>query len=190
MGRSYVCSGSVEVLSGQGWLPVCEGGFDSKAEKVVCREFGCGPPVSIRRSSKRGEGPVLSKMFQCKGNESRLQDCASSTHNTCKQAVGIACTSTVHTHFCFFRPNLNWFPRYNVYYMQEYPLLFHLTYLQYVLNNKCTTFIYFTSIRSIITRIAATVNCTIECLTWKLLLSIARTLESAVLQYPFIWLME
>eukprot|EP00064_Thunnus_orientalis_P012675 superscaffoldBa00001972_g12710 len=50
VGGSRVCSGSVEVKSDQGWAPVCEDGFDSEAEKVVCREFGCGPPVLIRTS--------------------------------------------------------------------------------------------------------------------------------------------
>ncbi|XP_042249223.1 scavenger receptor cysteine-rich type 1 protein M130-like [Thunnus maccoyii] len=93
VGGSRVCSGSVEVKSDQGWAPVCEDGFDSEAEKVVCREFGCGPPVLIRWSFVREVKPVLSKKFQCKGNESRLQDCASSTRNNCKPASGISCTN-------------------------------------------------------------------------------------------------
>ncbi|XP_040891577.1 antigen WC1.1-like [Toxotes jaculatrix] len=89
---SDVCAGNVEVKVDQGWAPVCGDGFDSEAEKVVCREFGCGPPGYSTRPLEKGEGPVLSKEFQCKGNESRLEDCASSARNDCRSAPWISCT--------------------------------------------------------------------------------------------------
>lgn len=87
-----ICAGSVEVKSNQGWVSVCQDGFDSEAEKVVCRELGCGPPQNLMGSFSEGEGTVLSKQFQCKGNESRLEDCASSIRNDCKPAAGISCS--------------------------------------------------------------------------------------------------
>lgn len=91
--RSHqVCAGSVEVKSNQGWVPVCPDGFDSEAEKVVCRELGCGPPQTFLGSFSEGEETVLSKQFQCKGNESRLEDCASSIRNDCKPAARISCS--------------------------------------------------------------------------------------------------
>ncbi|XP_062296998.1 scavenger receptor cysteine-rich type 1 protein M130-like isoform X2 [Scomber scombrus] len=85
-----VCSGSLNVKSDNDWAPVCEEGFDSEARKVVCNEFGCGPPMVSSDSSTAEGVPALLKKFQCKGNESRLQDCASSTHK-CKQAPAITC---------------------------------------------------------------------------------------------------
>ncbi|XP_053188847.1 antigen WC1.1-like isoform X2 [Scomber japonicus] len=85
-----VCSGSLNVKSDNGWAPVCEEGFDSEAQKVVCKEFGCGPPTVSKDSSTPEGVPALLKKFQCKGNEARLQDCASSTHK-CKQAPAITC---------------------------------------------------------------------------------------------------
>ncbi|KAM7418367.1 hypothetical protein PAMA_015813 [Pampus argenteus] len=93
VGASQVCSGRVEVYSDQGWAPVCEDGFHSEVKQVVCREFGCGPPVSSKTSFLRGDESVSSKKFQCKGSESRLQDCATSTHNNCTPASGISCTN-------------------------------------------------------------------------------------------------
>lgn len=87
------CQGSVEVKSDQGWASVCEDGFDSEAQKVVCRELVCGPPRSFLGSFRKGEPPVLSKQFYCKGSESRREHCASSTRIDCRPAFGISCTN-------------------------------------------------------------------------------------------------
>ncbi|KAJ4944262.1 hypothetical protein JOQ06_012807 [Pogonophryne albipinna] len=91
VGPADLCQGSVEVRWDQGWASVCEEGFQAEAQKVLCRELGCGPPGSFSGSFKKGEGLVLSKQFQCKGNEAHLGDCASSTRNNCRTAAGIAC---------------------------------------------------------------------------------------------------
>ncbi|XP_062297010.1 scavenger receptor cysteine-rich type 1 protein M160-like [Scomber scombrus] len=85
-----ICSGRVNIKSDNGWAPVCEEGFDSEARKVVCREFGCGPPMVSRDSSTAEETLASSQKLKCNGNESRLQDCASSTH-TCKKARSFTC---------------------------------------------------------------------------------------------------
>lgn len=97
---SRVCTGSVEVKSNQGWVSVCQDGFDSEAEKLVCRELECGPPQNVMKSFSDEEGVGLSKQFQCKGNESRLEDCASSIRNDCKPAARVSCS--MYTSISFF----------------------------------------------------------------------------------------
>ncbi|XP_070710683.1 scavenger receptor cysteine-rich type 1 protein M130-like [Pempheris klunzingeri] len=87
------CAGSVEVKSDHGWATVCEDGFDSEAKKVVCRELSCGPPKDVSGSFRKGDGLILSRQFQCKGNESRLEECASSVRSTCEPASDISCAS-------------------------------------------------------------------------------------------------
>ncbi|XP_073332235.1 scavenger receptor cysteine-rich type 1 protein M130-like [Pagrus major] len=92
VGSPNVCAGSVEVKSDQGWVSVCEDGFDTKAQKVFCRELGCGSPTNFRGTFSTREGPLLSKQFQCEGNESHLQECASSFRTDCRPASGISCS--------------------------------------------------------------------------------------------------
>ncbi|KAI9536070.1 hypothetical protein NQZ68_037035 [Dissostichus eleginoides] len=95
VGAADRCQGSVEVRWDQGWASVCEEGFQVEAQKVLCRELGCGPPGSFSGSFKKGEGLVSSKQFQCKGNESHLGDCASSTRNNCRTVAGISCRTLI-----------------------------------------------------------------------------------------------
>uniref|UniRef100_A0A3Q3FJB5 SRCR domain-containing protein n=1 Tax=Labrus bergylta TaxID=56723 RepID=A0A3Q3FJB5_9LABR len=85
------CSGGAEVKSDQGWDSVCEDSFDSETQKMFCRELGCGPPQNFRRRSPK-INPSLFKQFQCKGNESRLEDCVSFMKEECRQAAGITCS--------------------------------------------------------------------------------------------------
>ncbi|XP_049901533.1 scavenger receptor cysteine-rich type 1 protein M130-like [Epinephelus moara] len=93
VGAAEVCGGNVEVKSDQGWVSVCADGFDSEARKVVCRELGWGPPSSFTSSFRREDVPVLSKQFKCKGNESRLEECTTSTRNNCTPAPEFECNS-------------------------------------------------------------------------------------------------
>ncbi|KAM3624006.1 uncharacterized protein V6R79_018048 [Siganus canaliculatus] len=90
VGASSLCSGYLDVKTGEGWASVCNDDFDSEAEKLVCREFGCGP-LSQRWSVTKKTKPALSTHLQCKGNESRLEDCARSIHNDCTLAPGVSC---------------------------------------------------------------------------------------------------
>ncbi|XP_074530854.1 scavenger receptor cysteine-rich type 1 protein M130-like [Halichoeres trimaculatus] len=91
---SHLCSGDMKVKSDQGWIPVCEEDFDTEDERVFCRELGCGPPIDSPQRVTSNGIPTISKTFQCKGNESRLEDCASSVTDACKRAPGISCTYT------------------------------------------------------------------------------------------------
>ncbi|KAL6460152.1 hypothetical protein MHYP_G00319110 [Metynnis hypsauchen] len=79
------CSGRVEVLHGETWSTVCDADFDQQDAEVVCRELGCGPPVEVLGAAAfgRGEGQVWSEELQCRGNESQIHFCPSSSlkHN-------------------------------------------------------------------------------------------------------------
>ncbi|XP_041654478.1 scavenger receptor cysteine-rich type 1 protein M130-like [Cheilinus undulatus] len=92
-----LCSGRLEVKSGQQWSPVCEEDLDLQSAQVVCRELGCGAP-SVFKGGMFGEGeaPFWSKKFQCEGHESALLNCPNSglTGNTCPpaRAVGLTCS--------------------------------------------------------------------------------------------------
>nr|XP_057932094.1 scavenger receptor cysteine-rich type 1 protein M130-like isoform X2 [Doryrhamphus excisus] len=93
VGNGHLCSGEVEVKTDQGWAAVCEEGFDLAAKTLVCRELGCGPPSPFYGAfGKQEEKRLLSlRKFHCKGNETRLQDCANSTHEDCKPASAVRC---------------------------------------------------------------------------------------------------
>ncbi|XP_036416784.1 deleted in malignant brain tumors 1 protein-like [Colossoma macropomum] len=75
------CSGRVEVLHGETWSTVCDADFDQQDAEVVCRELGCGLPVEVRGAAAfgRGEGQVWSKELQCRGNESQIHFCPTSS---------------------------------------------------------------------------------------------------------------
>ncbi|XP_049341159.1 deleted in malignant brain tumors 1 protein-like isoform X11 [Astyanax mexicanus] len=97
VGRSH-CSGRVEVLHGESWVTVCDADFDQQDAEVVCRELGCGSPVKVLGAAAfgRGEGPVWSEEFQCRGNESQIHFCpkSSSLKHNCSHDndVGLACS--------------------------------------------------------------------------------------------------
>ncbi|KAM4631111.1 scavenger receptor cysteine-rich type 1 protein M130-like [Polymixia lowei] len=98
MNGTSLCSGRVEVKSDQSWASVCENDFDWQDAEVVCRELACGPPTALQGALYgEVEAPTRTKEFQCKGNESLLQDCttSSSTRNTCSpgKAAGLTCSA-------------------------------------------------------------------------------------------------
>ncbi|KAG9259734.1 scavenger receptor cysteine-rich type 1 protein M130-like [Astyanax mexicanus] len=91
------CSGRLEVKTNQSWSRVCETDFDRQDAEVVCRELGCGTPLTLQ-GELFGEGthPFGTKEFQCKGTEEHLLTCSASTReeHTCThgKAVGLACS--------------------------------------------------------------------------------------------------
>uniref|UniRef100_A0A3P8PAD4 SRCR domain-containing protein n=1 Tax=Astatotilapia calliptera TaxID=8154 RepID=A0A3P8PAD4_ASTCA len=96
---SSLCSGRLEVKSNQSWSSVCEADFDQQDAEVVCREFGCGPPLVLQGAFYgEVEASVSSKEFQCGGHESALLDCRSSgsARNSCSpgKAVGLTCSES------------------------------------------------------------------------------------------------
>uniref|UniRef100_A0A3B4CPB9 SRCR domain-containing protein n=1 Tax=Pygocentrus nattereri TaxID=42514 RepID=A0A3B4CPB9_PYGNA len=90
------CSGRVEVFHGETWSTVCDADFDQQDAEVVCRELGCGLPVEVLGAAAfgRGEGQVWSEELQCRGNESQIHFCPTSSlkHNcTHDSDVGLVC---------------------------------------------------------------------------------------------------
>ncbi|XP_036416782.1 deleted in malignant brain tumors 1 protein-like [Colossoma macropomum] len=92
------CSGRVEVLHGETWSTVCDADFDQQDAEVVCRELGCGLPVEVLGAAAfgRGKGQVWSEKLQCKGNESQIYFCPTSTslkHNCSHDSdVALVCS--------------------------------------------------------------------------------------------------
>ncbi|KAF5889692.1 scavenger receptor cysteine-rich type 17, partial [Clarias magur] len=67
--------------------------------EVVCRELGCGIPVKVLGSAAfgRGEGQVWTEELQCRGNESEIYFCPTSSslkHSHCSHDndVGLICS--------------------------------------------------------------------------------------------------
>uniref|UniRef100_A0A3B4E861 SRCR domain-containing protein n=1 Tax=Pygocentrus nattereri TaxID=42514 RepID=A0A3B4E861_PYGNA len=95
------CSGRVEVLHGETWSTVCDADFDQQDAEVVCRELGCGLPVEVLGAAAfgRGEGQVWSEELQCRGNESQIHFCPTSSslkHNCSHDSdVGLVCADSV-----------------------------------------------------------------------------------------------
>uniref|UniRef100_A0A4W4DXH6 SRCR domain-containing protein n=1 Tax=Electrophorus electricus TaxID=8005 RepID=A0A4W4DXH6_ELEEL len=94
------CSGRVEVLLGKTWTTVCDADFDQQDAEVVCRELGCGPPVEVLGAAAigRGEGQVWTEKLQCRGNESEIYSCettSSPKHCSHDNDVGLICSDSV-----------------------------------------------------------------------------------------------
>uniref|UniRef100_A0AAY5F326 SRCR domain-containing protein n=1 Tax=Electrophorus electricus TaxID=8005 RepID=A0AAY5F326_ELEEL len=75
------CAGRVEVIHGKTWTTVCDADFDQQDAEVVCRELGCGPPVEVLGAAAfgRGEGQLWTEELQCRGNESDIYACPTSS---------------------------------------------------------------------------------------------------------------
>ncbi|XP_049323004.1 scavenger receptor cysteine-rich type 1 protein M130-like isoform X2 [Astyanax mexicanus] len=70
VGGPHACSGRVEKLHRNSWLPVCDAGFNQQDAEVVCSwELGCGSPVEVLGAAAfgRAEGQMWSEELQCKG---------------------------------------------------------------------------------------------------------------------------
>ncbi|XP_037396135.1 scavenger receptor cysteine-rich type 1 protein M130-like [Pygocentrus nattereri] len=97
----HPCSGRVEVLHGKSWVTVCDADFDQQDAEVVCRELGCGLPVEVLGAAAfgRGEGQVWSEELQCRGNESEISLCptSSSLKHNCSHDSNIGLICSGHT---------------------------------------------------------------------------------------------
>uniref|UniRef100_A0A672KLP7 SRCR domain-containing protein n=1 Tax=Sinocyclocheilus grahami TaxID=75366 RepID=A0A672KLP7_SINGR len=95
---SQLCSGRVEMLLAGGWGSVCDAAFDQQDAEVVCRELDCGAPVQVLGAAAFGKGDaqIGSKEIQCRGDESHIQRCPSSTSHkincTHENDVGLICS--------------------------------------------------------------------------------------------------
>ncbi|KAM9468383.1 scavenger receptor cysteine-rich type 1 protein M130-like [Clarias gariepinus] len=96
----HLCSGRVEVFHGHSWSTVCDADFDQQDAEVVCRELGCGIPVEMLGSAAfgRGKGQVWTEVLQCRGNESEIAFCpTSSQHSDCSHDNDVGLICSAHT---------------------------------------------------------------------------------------------
>ena len=70
--------GRVEVYYNGEWGTVCDDGWDLNDARVVCRQLGLGPPITVLKSAHYGEdsGKIWLDEVDCVGNELRIQNCA------------------------------------------------------------------------------------------------------------------
>ncbi|KAM6184279.1 scavenger receptor cysteine-rich domain-containing group B protein-like [Sarcoramphus papa] len=71
------CAGRLEVLHDQQWGSVCDNGWDMEDAKVVCRQLGCGAPISAPGWARFGRGydPIWLETINCRGTEAALSEC-------------------------------------------------------------------------------------------------------------------
>uniref|UniRef100_A0A8C1ZJQ0 SRCR domain-containing protein n=1 Tax=Cyprinus carpio TaxID=7962 RepID=A0A8C1ZJQ0_CYPCA len=83
----HLCSGRLEIYHNQTWMSVCDAAFDQQDAEVVCRELDCGAPVQVLGAAAFGKGSaqMRTQEIQCRGNESHIHLCPTSTlhENTC-----------------------------------------------------------------------------------------------------------
>ncbi|XP_010842564.1 PREDICTED: antigen WC1.1-like, partial [Bison bison bison] len=76
-GGEGLCSGRVEVHSGEDWTPVSDGNFTLPTAQVICAELGCGKAVSVlgHMPFRESDGQVWAEEFRCEGKEPELWSC-------------------------------------------------------------------------------------------------------------------
>ncbi|MBN3291992.1 DMBT1 protein, partial [Polypterus senegalus] len=88
-------SGRVEIKFNGSWGTVCDDSWDLKDAQVVCRQLGCGKPVSADLEFGGGIGIIWLNKVNCIGIESFLWDCphAPVGLNDCrhKEDAGVTC---------------------------------------------------------------------------------------------------
>ncbi|XP_051748184.1 deleted in malignant brain tumors 1 protein-like [Ctenopharyngodon idella] len=94
----HLCSGRLEMYFGGRWYTVCAAAFDQQDAEVVCRELDCGAPVQVLGEDAFGKGDaqMWTQEIQCRGNESHIQHCSSSSspniNCTHEHDVGLICS--------------------------------------------------------------------------------------------------
>ncbi|NXE85681.1 DMBT1 protein, partial [Cochlearius cochlearius] len=71
------CVGRVEVLHDNLWGSVCDDDWDMKDAEVVCKQVGCGPPLSALGGAHYGRGSDIIWLddVKCNGTEESIFDC-------------------------------------------------------------------------------------------------------------------
>lgn len=73
------CSGRLEVLHRGVWGSVCDDGWGETEDRVVCKQLGCGEPLSPSVKARRSFGPGVGHIWlddvHCSGKEQSLEQC-------------------------------------------------------------------------------------------------------------------
>ncbi|XP_054891587.1 uncharacterized protein LOC129363494 [Poeciliopsis prolifica] len=67
------CSGRVEIFNNGSWGTVCNNSWDINEARVICRQLGCGTPLSVLHF---GEGVGEITEVTCTGSERYLPECS------------------------------------------------------------------------------------------------------------------
>lgn len=98
---SDLCSGRVEVLSGEVWSTVCDEDWTLGKAEVVCDTIECGHAVSAPGGAHfgQGKGPVKDSSDLCFSNKTTLQHCVKNSFktSTCghEKDAGVVCAASV-----------------------------------------------------------------------------------------------
>uniref|UniRef100_A0A8C8VPN3 Soluble scavenger receptor cysteine-rich domain-containing protein SSC5D n=1 Tax=Pelusios castaneus TaxID=367368 RepID=A0A8C8VPN3_9SAUR len=93
------CAGRVEVLHDQHWGAICDGGWDLKDARVVCRQLGCGTALSAPHGAHFGQGTdrIWLAEVNCTGTEAALTECRArpwGDHNcTHREDASVECSA-------------------------------------------------------------------------------------------------
>ncbi|MBN3306704.1 C163A protein, partial [Amia calva] len=101
-GGAERCSGGVQVVFLGQWRSVCSRGWDLREAEVVCREVGCGMPISTTSHTESGR---VDLEVSCLGTERNLQSCGlrETRDFACsflKGAGGVVCAGRCGKSFC------------------------------------------------------------------------------------------
>uniref|UniRef100_A0A8C6JG17 Uncharacterized protein n=1 Tax=Melopsittacus undulatus TaxID=13146 RepID=A0A8C6JG17_MELUD len=71
------CQGRVEIFYNGSWGTVCDDDWDLMDATVVCRQLGCGHPITLPPAIAfgQGSGPIFLDNVDCKGWEVALSEC-------------------------------------------------------------------------------------------------------------------
>lgn len=102
VGGDTSCSGRLEVLHKGSWGSVCDDSWGEKEDQVVCKQLGCGKPLSPSPKARKSYGPGAGHIWlddvTCSGKELSLEFCRHRLwgYHDCthEEDVGLICSGT------------------------------------------------------------------------------------------------